>query len=54
LLTHHFGTSLQDLYLIVYKYMVCDSSVSACLQELVKFNLSDIGEGIREVHIKEW
>ncbi|XP_060602359.1 lipoamide acyltransferase component of branched-chain alpha-keto acid dehydrogenase complex, mitochondrial-like [Ruditapes philippinarum] len=28
--------------------------VSACLNELVQFNLSDIGEGIREVQIKEW
>ncbi|XP_045160460.2 lipoamide acyltransferase component of branched-chain alpha-keto acid dehydrogenase complex, mitochondrial-like [Mercenaria mercenaria] len=28
--------------------------VTACVNELVQFNLSDIGEGIREVHIKEW
>ena len=28
--------------------------IFSALCELVKFNLSDIGEGIREVQIKEW
>jgi len=34
---------------------MCDSDVCAGIQaSVVQYKLSDIGEGIREVNIKEW
>jgi hypothetical protein len=31
-----------------------NSQISGVLDKLVQFNLSDIGEGIAEVQLKEW
>ena len=39
---------------VFYVYVVFCVHVSVCRGQIVQFMLSDIGEGIREVNVKEW
>lgn len=52
------------LHLCIYKFILFDKPenvtqirclyLTSCMEKVLSFKLSDIGEGIREVTVKEW